>query len=81
MSQSSQLTEGSVDNSRVTLESSHQNTQLVIQSSSLLTDTMSTTCTAGEYDEKELSQQLRTTDVTVNLFYFMKCIVKIPRCK
>ncbi|CAF3146852.1 unnamed protein product [Rotaria sp. Silwood2] len=71
---------GYVDSNRM-FESNSPHGELFIQSSQLSANAMTTASTTGEYNEKELSQQLRTTDVTVNLFDCMQCYVKIPRCK
>ncbi|CAF4691449.1 unnamed protein product [Rotaria sp. Silwood2] len=44
-------------------------------------NTTITSPTASENEYRQLSQQIRTTDVQVNLVDCMKCYVKIPRCK
>ncbi|CAF3912199.1 unnamed protein product [Rotaria sp. Silwood1] len=65
-----------------TLESSDQLHELFIQESSpLLANAATKLSTTDEYSEKELSQQLRTTDVVVTLFDCMQCYVKIQRCE
>ncbi|CAF4664471.1 unnamed protein product, partial [Rotaria sp. Silwood2] len=51
------------------------------QSSPLSTNTMITSPTTSENEYRQLIQQIRTTDVKVNLVDCMKCYVKIPRCK
>ncbi|CAF1246217.1 unnamed protein product [Rotaria sp. Silwood1] len=65
----------------MTSERNTSNCERFIQSPELSANTLSISSTIDEYNENELSQQLRTTDVTVNLFDCMQCYVKIPRCK
>ncbi|CAF3802382.1 unnamed protein product [Rotaria sp. Silwood1] len=82
MSELSPLIKDSVDDCMQTLESSDQLHELFIQESSpLLANAATKLSTTDEYSEKELSQQLRTTDVVVTLFDCMQCYVKIQRCE
>ncbi|CAF5146561.1 unnamed protein product [Rotaria sp. Silwood1] len=82
MSELSPLVKDSVDDCMQTLESSDQLHELFIQESSpLLANAATKLSTTDEYSEKELSQQLRTTDVAGTLFDCMQCYVKIQQCK
>ncbi|CAF1458531.1 unnamed protein product [Rotaria sordida] len=73
------------DNSTVTCKSDDddQYKQFLIEQSSQSSNHVMTTISSAtsENENNNYSQQLRTTDVRINLIDCMKCYVKIPRCK
>ncbi|CAF3995596.1 unnamed protein product [Rotaria sordida] len=71
------------DNSNVTCKSDDdQYKQFLIEASQSSNHPITTiSSTTSENEDNNYSQQLRTTDVRINLIDCMKCYVKIPRCK
>ncbi|CAF1367761.1 unnamed protein product [Rotaria sp. Silwood1] len=57
-----------------------QQQQLLTQRSVQSTQTSSSSSLNNETNERYLSQQIRTTQVTVNLIDCMECYVRTPRC-
>ncbi|CAF3757265.1 unnamed protein product [Rotaria sp. Silwood1] len=57
-----------------------QQQQLLTQRSVHSTQTSSSSSLNNETNERYLSQQIRTTQVTVNLIDCMECYVRTPRC-
>ncbi|CAF2871341.1 unnamed protein product [Rotaria sp. Silwood2] len=52
-----------------------------IEPTSVSNDTNTSSLTTSENENKIYDEQLRTTDVVVNLFDCMQCYVEIPRCE